>query len=297
MRFSLQSLTICLVSSQARFALASPCKPLTTTALAATTTTTTIAESSTTAAARDTTTTAITDDSTTTTAGDTTTAAVGATTTTALSDLSTTFTLSEGSTTTALIEGSTTTTVAEEPTTTTLAEGTTTTAITAEPTTTTFEATTTTAAETTTTTEALEGTPLSAVFADNTVKDTYLGQDGGTYSTPQTGGSTSRARFQIEPSTNRVFTYQVDGSKVYLYTVIPSGPNYAFQFDTPANIDPYSSVYHYVQCTPDVNNVLSCESESGPTPIVWYWSASNSRYYGNSDPNYDYSPIVHFKLD
>ncbi|KAF4501837.1 hypothetical protein FAGAP_1981 [Fusarium agapanthi] len=238
MRFSLQSLAICLVSTQARLALSSPCKPMTTT--------------------------------------------------TALSDLSTTLTLSEGSTTTALGEGSTTTTLAED---------TTTTAITAEPTTTTFEATTTTAAETTTTTEALEGTPLSAIFADNTVKDTYLDRWGGTYSTPQQGGSTSKARFQLEPETNRVFSYLVDGSKVYLYTVIPDGPNYALQFDLPTNIDPYPAIYHYVQCTPDADNILSCASESGPTPIYWYWSESNARYYGNSDPDFDNVPFVHFKLE
>ncbi|KAF5689355.1 hypothetical protein FGLOB1_14688 [Fusarium globosum] len=265
MRLSLQSLAICLVSSQARFALGSPCKPVTTTtALAAATTTT-----------------SITDDSTTTAAGET-------TTTTALSDLSTTLTLSEGSTTTAL---------AEESTTTTLAQDTTTTTVTAEPTSTTFDATTTTAAETTTTTEALEGTQMSAVFADNTEKDTYIGRYGGTYSSPQSGGSTSKARFQLEPDTNRLFTYLVDGTKVYLFTVIPTGPNYAFQFDAPANIDPYPDVYHYVQCTPDANNVLSCESESGPTPIVWYWSESNVRYYGNSDLDFDSEPVVHFRLD
>ncbi|SCO39874.1 uncharacterized protein FFMR_05598 [Fusarium fujikuroi] len=265
MRLSLQSLAICLVSTQARIALASPCKPVTTTtALAGTTTTTGVGEASTT--------TAITDDSTTTAAGET-------TTTTALSDISTTLTLSEGSTTT------------------TLAQDTTTTAVTAEPTTTTFDATTTTAADSTTTTEALEGTQMSAVFADNTEKDTYIDRYGGTYSSPQSGGSTSKARFQLEPDTNRLFTYLVDGTKVYLFTVIPTGPNYAFQFDAPANIDPYPDVYHYVQCTPDANTVLSCESESGPTPIVWYWSESNVRYYGNSDPDFDSEPVVHFRLD
>ncbi|KAF5668307.1 hypothetical protein FDENT_11923 [Fusarium denticulatum] len=282
MRFSLQSLAICLVSTQARLTLASPCKPLTTTtALAATTTTTAVAEASTT--------TAITDDSTTTTAGDT-----------------TIITSSEAITTTAVTpsEDTTTTAVIVEPTptldattTTTLAEESTTTAITAEPTTTTFEATTTTAAETTTTTEALEGTQISAVFADNTEKDTYIDRWGGTYSVPQEEGSTSKARFQLEPETNRLFTYLVDGTKVYLFTVIPTGPNYAFQFDTPANIDPYPNTYHYVQCTPDANNILSCASESGPTPIVWYWSAGNERYYGNKNPNFNSEPVVHFRLE
>ncbi|KAF5988817.1 hypothetical protein FBULB1_1275 [Fusarium bulbicola] len=254
MRFSLQSLAICLVSSQARLALASPCKPVTTTtALAATTTSTAIAEASTTTAAID--------DSTTTAAGDT--------TTTTLSDLSTTFTLSEGSTTTA---------------------------ITAEPTTTTFEATTTTAAETTTTTEALEGTQLSAVFVDNTEKDTYVDKWGSIYSVPQQGGSTSKARFELEPGTNRVITHLVDGTKVYLFTVIPGGNNYAFMFDTGANIDQYPTIYHYVQCTADANNFLSCASEVGPTPIVWYWVANGARYYGNSDPNFNMYPLVTFKL-
>ncbi|KAI1067508.1 hypothetical protein LB506_003852 [Fusarium annulatum] len=269
MRFSLHCLAICLVSTQPRISLASPCKPVTTTtALAGTTTTTGIAEA--------TTTTAIADDSTTTAAGETTTTADSeATTTTVLSDLSTTLTLSEGSITRALIERSNTTTLTQD-------------TITTEEPTTTFEATTTTAAETTNTTEAFEGSQMSAVFADNTEKDTYID--------PYGGGSTSKARFQLEPVTNRLFTYLVDGKKVYLFTVIPTGPNYAFQFDAPANIDPYPHVYHYVQCTPDANNVLSCESESGPTPIVWYWPESNVRYYGNSDADFDSAPIVHFRL-
>ncbi|KAG5807332.1 hypothetical protein H9Q74_003466 [Fusarium xylarioides] len=274
MRFLPQSLAICLVSTQAHFALASPCKPVTTT------TTNAVEEASTT--------TAITDESTTTTVGD-----------------STIVTSSEATTTTAVTLGkdSTTTTIIVEPTptleatTTTLAEDTTTTAITAEPTTTTFEATTTTAAETTTTTEALKGTQLSAVFSDNTVKDTYIGQYGGTYSSPQPGGLTSKARFQLESETNRLFTYLLDGNKAYLFTVLPGGPNYAFQFDTAANIDEYPLIYHYVQCTPDADNVLSCASESGPTPISWYWDDSPQRYYGNSNPNFNSKPIVHFRLD
>ncbi|KAF5559125.1 hypothetical protein FPHYL_7163 [Fusarium phyllophilum] len=269
MRFSLQFLAICLVTTKDHFALASPCKPVTTTtALAATTTTTAVEEASTT--------TAITDDSTTTTAGDSTTTAV---------------TLSEDTTTTTVIMEPTPTL---EATITTLAEDTTTTA---ELTTTTFEATTTTAAETTTTAEALEGTQMSAVFSDNTVKDTYIGQYGGTYSSPQAGGSPSKARFTLEPDTNRLFTYLVDGTKVYLFTVIPGGPNYAFQFDTAANIEEYPLIYHYVQCTPDADNVLSCASEDGPTPIVWYWEESPQRFYGNSDPDFDSAPIVHFRLE
>ncbi|KAJ4035120.1 hypothetical protein NW756_006894 [Fusarium oxysporum] len=273
MRFSLQSLAIGLVSSQARLALASPCKPLTTTTLAATTTTAAVEEASTTPA--------ISEGSTTTVEGQTTIVTLSeATTTTALSDLSTTLT------TLTLSEASTTTTLGEESTTTALTE---------EPTTTTFEATTTTAAETTTTTDAPEGTQMAAVFADNTEKDTYLNKWGGTYSTPQSGGSTSKARFELEPETNRLFTYLIDGTKVYLFTVIPDGPNYAFQFDTAANIDS-TTVYHYVLCTADADNVLSCASESGPTPIVWYWVEGASRYYGNSSPTFDSSPVVHFKL-
>ncbi|KAF4948554.1 hypothetical protein FGADI_9549 [Fusarium gaditjirri] len=255
MRLSLQSLAICLVSTQARVALASPCKPLTTTALAATTTTTAIIDSSTTTVA-------------------------GETITNAVSDLSTTLTLIEGSTTTALGEESTTTTLAQE---------TTTTAITAEPTTTTFEATTTT-------TEALEGTQMSAVLADNTKKDVYIDRWGGGYSTPQQGGSPSKARFELEPDTNRLFTYLIDDRKVYLFTTIPGGSNYPFEFDETINIDPYPNTYHYVKCEPDTNSVLSCESESGLTPIVWYWDESESRYYGNSDPDYDQHPLVNFKL-
>jgi hypothetical protein len=102
---------------------------------------------------------------------------------------------------------------------------------------------------------------MAAVFADNTEKDTYIDESGGTYSTPQEGGSTSKARFELEPETNRLFTHLVDGTKVYLFTVIPDGPNYAFQFDTAANIDNVD-VYHYVLCTADADNVLSCASES-----------------------------------
>ncbi|KAF5552807.1 cytochrome p450 3a17 [Fusarium napiforme] len=262
----------------ARFSLASPCKPASTTTVLAATTTTAVEAS---------TTSAISEDSTTTAAGDSTIVTLSeGTTTTALSDLSTTLTLSEGSTTTALGEESTA-----------LTEDTTTTAITAEPTTTTFEGTTTTDAETTTTTEALEGTQLSAVFADNTVKDTYLDQWGSTFSVPQEGGPTSKARFQLEPETNRLFTYLVDGTKGYLYTVIPGGPNNAFQFDTPDNIAVFPDDYHYVKCIPDAENVLSCASEYGPTPIVWYWKESVSRFYGNIDPAYHNNPIVHFKLE
>ncbi|SPJ71023.1 uncharacterized protein FTOL_00751 [Fusarium torulosum] len=299
MRFSLQSFAICLVSTQVHFALASPCRPLTTTSLAATTTTTAVEEASTT--------TAVSEDSTTTIAGKTTTVAFseattttalveGSTTTVAFSEATTTTSLVEGSTTTvAFSEATTTTALVEGSTTTTLAEESTTTALTEEPTTTAFESTTTTAAETTTTTEAPEGTQMAAVFVDNTEKDTYLDQYGGTYSTPQTGGSTSKARFELEPETNRLFTHLVDGTKVYLFTVIPDGSNYAFQFDTAENIDSVT-VYHYVLCTADANNVLSCASESGPTPIVWYWVESAARYYGNSSPNFDSYPIVHFKL-
>ncbi|KAF4342771.1 hypothetical protein FBEOM_3293 [Fusarium beomiforme] len=278
MHFSLQSLAICLVSIKANFALASPCRPLTTTSLTATTTTTAVEEASTTV---------ISEGSTTDFVGEAATITLSeATTTTAPSDVSTTLTLSEASTTTAFVEGSTTTTLAAESTTTALTE---------EPTTTTFESTTTTAAETTTTTEAPEGTQMSAVFEDNTEKDTYLDRYGGTYSTPQEGGSTSKARFELEPETNRLFTHLVDGSKVYLFTVIPDGPNYAFQFNSAQNIES-STVNHYVLCTADANNVLSCASESGPTPIVWYWVESAARYYGNQDPDFDYYPIVHFKL-
>ncbi|KAI8410809.1 hypothetical protein FOFC_10668 [Fusarium oxysporum] len=258
MRFSLQSLAIGLVSSQARLALASPCKPLTTTTLAATTTTAAVEEASTT--------TAISEGSTTTVEGQTTIVTLSeATTTTALSDLSTTLT------TLTLSEASTTTTLGEESTTTALTE---------EPTTTTFEATTTTAAETTTTTEAPRALkwPLSSPITPRRIPISING-----------------ARFELEPETNRLFTYLIDGTKVYLFTVIPDDPNYAFQFDTAANIDS-TTVYHYVLCTADADNVLSCASESGPTPIFWYWVEGASRYYGNSSPTFDSSPVVHFKL-
>ncbi|KAG5791505.1 hypothetical protein H9Q69_009446 [Fusarium xylarioides] len=113
------------------------------------------------------------------------------TTTTGLAATTMTTAAEEASTTIAITDDSTTTSARDSIITAVkLSEDNNTNAVIVEPTST-FEATTTTAAETTTTTEALEGSHMSAVFSDNTVKDTYIGQYGGTYSSPQPGGSTS----------------------------------------------------------------------------------------------------------
>jgi hypothetical protein len=96
MRFSPQSLAICLLSAQARVVLAGPCKPLATTSVGATTTTATLSE-------------------------EPTTTIEGGASTVAISDEPTTTTLPNVSTVTTLAEESVTTTTAE----TTTAAGTT----------------------------------------------------------------------------------------------------------------------------------------------------------------------------
>ena len=132
MRFSLQSLAIYLVSTQAALALAGPCRPLTTSSVSATTTIAASEEVSTIAT--------MSDVSTVTSKEETSTTAVGEESTTTMAlDLSTTATLAEESTSVTFAE---TTTILAEATTTTVAE---------ESTTTMAETTTTIAAETTTT--------------------------------------------------------------------------------------------------------------------------------------------------
>ncbi|WZH39159.1 uncharacterized protein QYS62_000067 [Fusarium acuminatum] len=239
MRFSLQSLAICLLSAQARFALAGPCRPLTTTA-------------------------------------------VGATTTAATSkEVSTTSTLSEEPTTT--IEGETSTvTISDEPTTTaTLSEELATT--TAAETTTTVETTTaagtTTAAETTTTTSAPEPS-LYAQYDDGSEIGVYL--QSSNFIGIQEAASV-KADFALETDTSRLYVTLSDGSKLYAYTIIPTGANYGFLFDTYDNINAYPSTYHFITCTTDSELLLTCSSEVGPTRIYWYKPSNSNDFYGNSD--------------
>ncbi|KAM0541310.1 hypothetical protein ACHAPJ_013304 [Fusarium lateritium] len=222
MRFSVQSLALFLVSTQAGFALAGPCKPLTTTTLAATST-------------------------------------AEATSTTAI--------VEESTTTTAVAEESTTTTIIEEPTTTTLSEVITTTTTLAE--------TTTTAAATTTTTTAPEGTAIVAVLSDGTITDTYLSSD----LVLSSQGDTP-ARFTLEDSTGRLTTTTAVGTKYYLQTVIPLGPQLAFMFDTFEGVA--NNQYRFFVKCEVVAGFLSCESESGSTPIYWHIE-SNNYFYGNEN--------------
>ncbi|KAL4731023.1 hypothetical protein ACLX1H_003065 [Fusarium chlamydosporum] len=260
MRFSLQSLAICLVSSQARFALAGPCRPLTTTSVGGATTTATSKESSTTT---------LSEDSTTTVEGVSSTVSSGeVSTTTELLDLSTTTTLAEESTTTTFLEESTTTTLAD---TTTTALAVTTTTTLAE------EAATTTAAETTTTTSAPEPS-FYARYSDGTEVGAYL-QPNGFIGITEDGSV--EAEFALETDTSRLYLTKSDGSKLYAYTVIPTGGNYGFLFDTFDNINQYPNTYHFIACTAGDEQVLTCSSEVGPTVIYWYKPGSSPNFYGN----------------
>ncbi|KAJ4253421.1 hypothetical protein NW762_010579 [Fusarium torreyae] len=213
MRFSLQSLALFLVSTQAGFALAGPCKPLTTTTLAATST-------------------------------------AEATSTTAI--------VEESTTTTAIAEDTTTTTLSEVITTTTLAE-----------------TTTTVAATTTTTTAAPEGTAIVAVLSDGTISDTYL-----TDNLILSNQGDTPARFTLEDTTGRLTTTTADGTKYYLQTVIPLGAQLAFMFDTYEGVA--NNQYRYFVTCEVVAGFLSCQSESGSTPIYWHIE-SNNYFYGNKN--------------
>lgn len=226
MRFTLQSLAIYLVSRQAGFAVAGPCIPLTTTSVGATTTTATSEEVSTTATLS------------------------GSSTATSEEEASTTV-VHEASTTTMPLDLSTTTTLAEESTSVTVAE--TTTTILAEATTTTVaEESTTTVAETTTTASG----PTASFYAqydDGSEVGLYLQSDGFVGTTE--AGST-KATFSLETDTSRLYVTRSDDSKLYAYTVIPTGGNDGFLFDSYDNISLYPNVYHFVTCTTDSQNVL-----------------------------------------
>ncbi|EXK83473.1 hypothetical protein FOQG_12173 [Fusarium oxysporum f. sp. raphani 54005] len=133
--------------------------------------------------------------------------------------------------------------------------------------------TTTTAAATTTTTSVPEGTPIVAVLSDGRVVNTYLN---GLFLSDQ--GDTP-ATFILEPSTGRLTT-TVGGTKYYLQTVIPLGPQLSFQFDTYQNIA--NNQYRYFVKCEVVAGFLSCASESGSTPIYWHIE-SNNIFYGNEN--------------
>ncbi|KAF5990080.1 hypothetical protein FBULB1_276 [Fusarium bulbicola] len=133
--------------------------------------------------------------------------------------------------------------------------------------------TTTTAAATTTTAAVPEGTPINAVLSDGRVVNTYLI---GPYLTDQGG---TPATFALEPSTGRLTT-MIGGIKNYLQTVIPLGPALSFQFDTYQNI--VNNQYRFFVKCDVVLGFLSCESESGSTPIYWE-IGSNNIFYGNEN--------------
>ncbi|KAF5253583.1 hypothetical protein FANTH_1510 [Fusarium anthophilum] len=132
---------------------------------------------------------------------------------------------------------------------------------------------TTTTAAATTTTSVPEGTPINAVLSDGRVVNTYLS---GQYLTDQ--GDTP-ATFALEPSTGRLTT-MIGGIKNYLQTVIPLGPALSFQFDTYQNI--VNNQYRFFVKCDVVLGFLSCESESGSTPIYWHIE-SNNIFYGNEN--------------
>ncbi|KAF5590848.1 hypothetical protein FPANT_5879 [Fusarium pseudoanthophilum] len=132
---------------------------------------------------------------------------------------------------------------------------------------------TTTAAATTTTSSIPEGTPINAVLSDGIVVNTYLDN---VYLSDQ---GDAPATFILEPSTGRLTTY-IGGTKFYLQTVIPLGPQLSFQFDTYQNI--VNNQYRYFVKCAVVAGFLSCESESGPTPIYWHLE-SNNIFYGNEN--------------
>ncbi|KAL5600461.1 hypothetical protein FOVSG1_008273 [Fusarium oxysporum f. sp. vasinfectum] len=133
--------------------------------------------------------------------------------------------------------------------------------------------TTTIAAASATTSSVPEGTPIVAVLSDGSVVNTYLN---GLFLSDQ--GDTP-ATFILEPSTGRLTT-TVGGTKYYLQTVIPLGPQLSFQFDTYQNI--VNNQYRYFVKCDIVVGFLSCASESGSTPIYWHIE-SNNIFYGNEN--------------
>jgi hypothetical protein len=168
---------------------------------------------------------------------------------------------------------------------TTTAAGTTTVAetTTAAETTTTVETTTaagtTTAAETTTTTSAPEPS-LYAQYDDGSEIGVYL--QSSNFIGIQEAASV-KADFALETDTSRLYVTLSDGSKLYAYTIIPTGTNYGFLFDTYDNINAYPSTYHFITCTTDSELLLTCSSEVGPTRIYWYKPSNSNDFYGNSD--------------
>ncbi|KAM0344768.1 hypothetical protein ACHAPU_007141 [Fusarium lateritium] len=161
-------------------------------------------------------------------------------------------------------------------------------------TTTTEDSTTTTAAETTTTTMSPEVTPLLMVFEDGRSDlGGYMPSQGGFIGSDPEGATA--AVFGLEDGTSRLYATLPDGSKLYCMTVIPDGSNYGLIFET-AEVIESTSVYHFVTCAEVADGFLDCQSESGPTPIVYYYAESNMKYYGNSDPNFSSSPVVRFKF-
>ncbi|KAF4987228.1 hypothetical protein FGRMN_10479 [Fusarium graminum] len=161
-------------------------------------------------------------------------------------------------------------------------------------TTTAEETTTTIAAETTTTTVSPDITPLLMVFEDG--RDNlggYMPSQGGFIGSDSEGATA--AVFGLEAETSRLYATLPDGSKLYCMTVIPDGSNYGLIFNTAEAIENVD-VYHYVTCAEATDGFLDCQSESGPTPIVYYYAESNKKYYGNSNPDFDSEPIVRFKF-
>ncbi|CAG7557800.1 unnamed protein product [Fusarium equiseti] len=262
MRFSLQSLAICLVSTQASFALAGPCRPLTKTSVGATTTVATSEEFSTTAIVSDVSTVTSEEETSTTTVSQ-------ESTTTAAFDVSTTTTLAEESTSATL--AGTTITVLAETTPTTMAGVSTTTMA---------ETTTTVAAETTTTVSGPEAS-LFARLDDGSEVGVYL-QTSGFIGTKEAPGT--QPEFALEADTSRLYATFPDGSKVYAYTVIPVGGNYGFLFDQHDFITAYPAIYSFIACTADSDLFLTCASENGPTSIYWYLPSNSPNFYGNSNP-------------
>ncbi|KAF4336871.1 hypothetical protein FBEOM_9251 [Fusarium beomiforme] len=265
MRFSVQSLTLCALFSQA---FASPCKPLPSSSAAVTTTAG--ATSATSLVTEETSTLVVSEPWTTTTASEETTTIVvsEAPITTTLAELSTSVTLSQD-------EGTTTTLL------TTLAE----------------ESTTTTVAATTTTSSPPVITNLAAVRTDNDeTLETWL-QPYNTYNhlTSDDTIASGHATFGLEPGTSRLYATFPDGSKLFAQTSFPNSNNYAFIFTTKENVDNLSW-YDFITCSERADGYLDCQSETSHTPIYWYYADDIKLYYMEGSPTlFDY-PTVKFKF-
>jgi hypothetical protein len=139
---------------------------------------------------------------------------------------------------------------------------------------------------------AIAGTPLAATLDNGEETYAYLRSDG--YFTRNEDQSTP-AIFAIEPETSRLFVTVAGGSKLYCMTAIPNAAIYASSFITAEEIES-SSYYNYVTCTQGADQYLSCQSESGPTGITWYYDASNQVYYGTSIANFHIYPNARFRI-